>query len=502
MNKLWALTVFAEIADRGSLTAAAKSLGKSLPTVVRVLASLEDSLQTRLFNRTTRRVVLTGEGRLYLDHCRKVLAAVEEADLSLGREQVEPSGVVTVTAPVRLGEMHVEPLLALLLARYPKVKVRLLLLDRVTDLLEEGIDVAVRIARLQDSSLIAKPVGLIRQVVCASPRLLAQLGEPDRPKELAALPCVMFTGISAGTAWTFVENGRAITVEIGGRFQCNHIGASIDACVRGLGFGRFYCYQVMPAVRRGDLGSCWRNTSPRRRRSRWSSRTAGCRRPGYGPWSTGSQTGFATPWLPLRWRPRGPGGRLAVERAGHGLITCVTQVTRLWIARWSEPRWPDDPAPSPARSTSSAMAWSLLILRDVFLGAHRFARSRAASRHRAKHPDDPPREADSARVARATRLLPAATAVRVRAHREGRRCPAGVAHARRVGEPMARPSTASARDRRCPYGADRWTRCSSTGEPASRCCAGDVAVVAGPGAPRSLRAQLATPRVFAGRSAS
>jgi len=242
-----------QIAERGSLTAAAETLGKSLPSVVRSLGTLESSLGVRLFNRTTRRIALTEEGKVYLEQCRKILADVEEAERALGQYQAEPSGTISVTAPVRFGELHVASAVSGFLNRYPKTQVNLLLLDRVVDLLEEGIDIAVRIAHLGDSSLIAKPIGSIRQVVCASQGLLDRLGVPERPEELSELPCVRFTGISASSNWDFQESGKRLTVHVNGGLTCNQAGGSLEACVAGVGFGRFFCYQVMPFVRNGDL---------------------------------------------------------------------------------------------------------------------------------------------------------------------------------------------------------------------------------------------------------
>ncbi|MEN8176508.1 MAG: LysR family transcriptional regulator [Pseudomonadota bacterium] len=253
MDKLQGMSVFVQIVERGSLTAAAEALGKSLPSVVRILASLEDALQVRLLNRTTRRIALTEEGRVYLERCRRILAEIEDAELELGWHQAEPRGLITVTAPVRFGEMHVAPAVARFLRRYRQVQVKLLLLDRVIDILDEGVDVAVRIAPLADSSLIAKPVSSIRQVVCVSPQLLAETGRPERPEDLSGLPCVRFTGISAGSLWRFRENGKPLPVSVSGSLSCNQVSPSVSACIAGLGFGMFLSYQVMPEVRRGEL---------------------------------------------------------------------------------------------------------------------------------------------------------------------------------------------------------------------------------------------------------
>ncbi|NQZ52629.1 MAG: LysR family transcriptional regulator [Piscirickettsiaceae bacterium] len=254
MDKLNAMTVFVKIADEGSLTAAANVLGKSLPAVVRILAALEELLQTRLFNRTTRRIALTEEGRIYLERCRKILAEVEESELALSQEKIVPRGMITLSAPVRFGEMHVAPSVTRFLEQYPHVEINLLLFDRVVNIVDEGIDLAVRIAHLHDSSLIAKPAGEIRQVVCVSPNLLEKLeSRPQRPEELSDLPCVRFSGISSNSIWHFNDSGKDLDVKVGGSFRCNQVKASVDACVAGLGFGLFFNYQVMPWVESGEL---------------------------------------------------------------------------------------------------------------------------------------------------------------------------------------------------------------------------------------------------------
>lgn len=262
MDKLRSMQIFVEIAERGSLTATAEAVGKSLPSVVRILASLEEVLQVRLLNRTTRRIALTEEGRVYLERCRRVLADIEETEHALNQRQSEPSGTIAVTAPVRFGEMHVAPAVASFLERYPKTRVELLLLDRVIDLLEEGMDIAVRIAPLADSSLIARPVGSIRQVVCASPALLQRVGEPAHPRELADQPCVRFTGISPGATWEFADSDGRLAVSINSRVTSNQVGASLEACSAGVGFGRFLCYQVMPLVAAGRLAMVLQEFEP------------------------------------------------------------------------------------------------------------------------------------------------------------------------------------------------------------------------------------------------
>lgn len=254
MDKLQAMHVFVKIAENGSLTAAASQLGKSLPAVVRMLAALEENLQVRLFNRTTRRIALTEEGRLYLERSRKILAEIEETEQALSQNQIEPHGSITVTAPIRFGELHVAPSIMGFLKEYPKVQVNLRLLDRVVNLLDEGIDLAVRIAHLEDSTLIARSVGEIQQVAVASPDLLKELGHtPHHPQQLAELSCIHNTSISSNPTWHFNEKGKRVDVNVNGAFVCNQIRTSVDACIAGLGFGLFFNYQVMPWVKSGEL---------------------------------------------------------------------------------------------------------------------------------------------------------------------------------------------------------------------------------------------------------
>ncbi len=249
MDKLEAMRTYVAIVDRGSLTAAAEALGRSLPTVVRVLAALEEHLGARLLRRTTRRMSLTPEGQTYLERCRRILNDVEEAEGSLVRAQSEPRGDIRMTAPVLFGQMHVAPAVSAFLRRYSEVRVELLLLDRVVNIVEEGIDLALRIAHLADSTMIAVPVGRVRRVVCASPAMLDADGTPAHPRELSQRPCVRFRGIAPGDLWTFAENGRELSIKVAGNFSCNQALAAVEACAAGLGFGLFLSYQVEALVR-------------------------------------------------------------------------------------------------------------------------------------------------------------------------------------------------------------------------------------------------------------
>ena len=246
MNKLHAMGTFAAICDRGSLTAAADALNTSLPTVVRTLAALEKELGVRLLNRTTRRIALTEEGRYYLERCRRVLADIDEAELGLSAQQKEPSGMLSVTASVMFGRMHLAPAVTAFLKQYPSTRVAMLLLDRVVGLVEEGIDVGIRIGALSDSSLVAIPIGHVRRVVCGSPALLKRVGTPMHPKDLSKLDCIGFTGLAPGPAWQFFADQRPISVQPKTVLTCNQAYASMDACAAGLGFGVFLSYMIRP----------------------------------------------------------------------------------------------------------------------------------------------------------------------------------------------------------------------------------------------------------------
>jgi DNA-binding transcriptional LysR family regulator len=252
VDKLRAMRSFVAIADAGSLTAAARSQGSSLPAVVRLLAALESELGVRLFHRTTRRIALTDAGRRYLERCRELLGLMDEAEAELTAQQTEPRGELRVTAPVLFGQRHVVAGVTGFAQRYPQVDIQVVLLDRVVNMVEEGIDVGIRIGVLDDSSLIAQHVGTMRRLTVAAPSYLERKGVPEHPRELLAHNCVRSSG--AGTSeWTFSDNGKPVTVRARGNLSFNHAAAAADACVAGLGVGNFFAYQVAPFLANGAL---------------------------------------------------------------------------------------------------------------------------------------------------------------------------------------------------------------------------------------------------------
>jgi DNA-binding transcriptional LysR family regulator len=252
MDKLRALRMFTAIADSGSLTAAASKLGSSLPAVVRGLAALETDIGIRLFTRTTRHVALTEAGRRYLESCREVQLILQEAENDLRSEQVEPQGTLSVTAPVLFGQRYVTAGVTSFIKRYPNVEVRLLLLDRVVNLVEEGLDLGIRIGPLEDSTMFVQPVDHMRRVTVASSAYLKQNGTPKHPKDLRQHNCIR-TFRPDSHSWSFADEGKRISVSVRGNFTVNQIAAAAEACVAGVGVGSFLAYQVADQVASGQL---------------------------------------------------------------------------------------------------------------------------------------------------------------------------------------------------------------------------------------------------------
>ena len=253
MDKLRSIETFIEIAERGSLTAAAAALDTSPPTVVRRLAELEANLGVRLFNRTTRRIRLTDEGDRYLSICKAVLGQLEQAEEALFETKAKPAGKLVVTAPVLFGRLHVAPLIMQFMRAHPELTVELLLLDRSIDLIEEGVDVAIRIGHLNDSTLHAVPVGFLQRVLCASPEYLKRNGMPRDPHALDSHTIIRFTGRSVLSEWQFRDNGSTLTVRLAPCFSTNSVDAAINACRDGIGIGAFLSYMVQAPVKAGEL---------------------------------------------------------------------------------------------------------------------------------------------------------------------------------------------------------------------------------------------------------
>src|SRR5688572_6452062 len=249
MDRLEAMRLFVEIADRGSITRAAESFEISLSTAVRTLAALESHLGVRLIARTIRSMALTEEGRAYRERCCRILSDVADAEASLSATELEPRGLLTLGAPVLFGRLHLAPIAADFIVRHPQIRVELLFVDRVVNLIDEGIDATIRIGALSDSSLIARRVGTVRRVVVASPKYLRNHTAPKKPSELAGHACIRVTGLDPTPEWHFGSE----RVRIDGPLSTNLIDPALDACIRGLGIGRFLSYQAQRAVKEKRL---------------------------------------------------------------------------------------------------------------------------------------------------------------------------------------------------------------------------------------------------------
>jgi len=250
MDRLDEWKIYVEVASGRSFSRAARAVGRSPQSITRAVAALEARLGTRLLHRTTRSVSLTSDGEHYLERGRAALAEFERLE-SHSRADAPLAGRLAVTAPLLFGELHVLPVVTEFLGVHPDLDVRLVLLDRVVSLADEGIDVGIRIGDLPDSSLRAHLVGRVRQVVCASPAYLRRAGVPETPDDLAAHACISFSGTTPiADRWSFpaAEGRRARSVAVRSRLVVNTAHAAIDAAVAGLGLVRTLSYQVAELV--------------------------------------------------------------------------------------------------------------------------------------------------------------------------------------------------------------------------------------------------------------
>jgi DNA-binding transcriptional LysR family regulator len=255
MDRLHAMSLFVASVEGGSFSAAGRKLGVPLPTVSRNIAELEAHLRTRLLVRSTRKLTLTDTGTAYLAACKRILEEVGAAERIAAGEYVIPRGDLTLTAPIVFGRLHVVPIVCDFLAQFADINVRMVLSDRNLHLIDDQIDMAVRIGALPDSTMVATRVGSVRRVVCASPGFLAAHEIPKTPEALADLPCITFDGPMAATAWTFVApNGKTVQAfQIRRRLAVNTAEAAIDAAIAGVGLAQVLSYQAAGAVADGKL---------------------------------------------------------------------------------------------------------------------------------------------------------------------------------------------------------------------------------------------------------
>lgn len=252
MDRMIAMNVFVEVAERGSLTAAAEALEMSRAMVTRYLAEVERWLGARLLHRTTRRISLTGPGEAALLRFRQMLAIGDELRGELATDNPEPHGLLRVTASVSFGQNHLAAAVAEFVKRHPLTRVELLLVDRVVNLVEERVDIAVRISRAIDPSLIARPLGQCRSVLCAAPSYLAERGTPTTADALATHNCLTHHYVGK-SVWHLQRDGRKIAVAVGGNISANEASLLLEAVRAGAGIAMLPMYQIAPLLHAGEL---------------------------------------------------------------------------------------------------------------------------------------------------------------------------------------------------------------------------------------------------------
>ena len=253
MDRFRSIQVFVKVAERGGFAAAARDLNMSPPAVTRAVAMLEDRLGTRLFVRTTRSVRLTESGERFLQDGRRILLELAEAEDAAVGAHATPRGDLRITAPVLFGRMHVTPILGEFLDRYPQVSARTLFVDRVVNLMDEGLDVAIRIGDLPDSGLTAVRAGTVRRVMFASPEYIETHGMPHHPRDLTDHRLIQSMALGASPDWPFLDNGKPISVALESRLRMNTNDAVIELALQGWGLSRLLSYQVAPYLADGRL---------------------------------------------------------------------------------------------------------------------------------------------------------------------------------------------------------------------------------------------------------
>lgn len=240
---------FVAVAEAHSFTAAARRIGISTAQVSRQISALEERLATKLLYRTTRKVSVTDAGQVYYQHCRQVLDGLKEAELAMNNLQSTPTGKLKITAPVTYGERSIAPLLNNFVAKYPELNVQLHLTNQLINLVDEGYDLAIRLGKLEDSTMIAQRLSSRTHYVCASPDYLARFGVPHSLSELSKHNCLQ------GTLpyWRFQEAGKVNNIEVKGNIRCNSGRALVDAALKGLGIVQLPDYNVLASIESGQL---------------------------------------------------------------------------------------------------------------------------------------------------------------------------------------------------------------------------------------------------------
>lgn len=253
MDLLGPMRAFVRVVEAGSFTAVATEQNTTQPTISRQVAALEDHLGARLLTRTTRALTLTDDGRAFYEHALRVLEAVGEAENAVGRRQAKPTGTLRLAVPVVLGRRHIVPRLARFLARYPEVSIDLAMSDGFVDLVEQGIDLAIRVGEITDQSLVARKIGVVRRITVASPAYLAAKGTPRRPDDLNRHDCIVYTRLATGNRWHFESKDGPLSVTVSGRYRVDNSEAVREGVVSGLGIAVIPAFAFGDEIGRGDV---------------------------------------------------------------------------------------------------------------------------------------------------------------------------------------------------------------------------------------------------------
>jgi DNA-binding transcriptional LysR family regulator len=247
------IRAFVQVFDAGGFSSAARQHGRSKALLSKYVTDLEDYLGVRLMNRTTRKLSLTEAGEAYYREASQLLQQLDDLDATISDQTAEPRGMVRVSAPRNLGETTLAPAIFAFMVRNPLVSVDLRLEDRYVDLVEEGVDVALRISTLADSSLIARKISDMRHVICGSPELIQRVGVPQSGEALRNMPCILDTNMPSHSSWRFIEDGKPLSVHVAGPARVNSPVAAMQAALAGLGFAVLPTYLADPHIAEGRL---------------------------------------------------------------------------------------------------------------------------------------------------------------------------------------------------------------------------------------------------------
>ena len=262
MDKLAAMLVFVRVVETGGLSAAGRALGLAPPSVSRRISDLEDLLGVKLLQRTTRRLSLTEAGEIYYERSRDIVQAVDEANLAVTEKRTDPSGTLRIASAASVARLHVAPAVAAFQMQYPKVRIVVQVTDRLVDLIDEGLDVAIRIGQLEDSSLIARKVGECRRLVCASPAYLKRAGRPEDPRELSDHACLSYRSHAGSSLWRFRKGKKAIDVQVSGPFFTDDGETLVAGACAGLGLILVPEWLAGEEINRGRLTEVFSNYIP------------------------------------------------------------------------------------------------------------------------------------------------------------------------------------------------------------------------------------------------